>query len=99
MKLLRFALLTAVIAIPRLGLAQMDHPAAPAPTEAQKVFKALKALSGDWVGTFKTVPQIATGNPGDTARISLRALSRGNTLVHEMHSLEMDPSQPKTDHP
>jgi hypothetical protein len=76
----------------------MDHPASP-PTDAQKIFTALKSLSGSWVGAIQTFPQMPTETIGDSMRITLRVLSRGNTVVHEMHGAYKPEDPDKYDHP
>ena len=98
MKLFRFVLCAALISLPRVALAQMNHPASP-PGDAQKIFTALKSLSGSWVGAIQTFPQMPTETIGDSMRITLRVLSRGNTVVHEMHGAYKAEDPDKYDHP
>jgi hypothetical protein len=76
----------------------MDHPA-PQPTDAQKIFTALKSLSGSWVGAIQTFPKMPTETIGDSMRVTLRVLSRGNTVVHEMHGASKAEDPAKYDHP
>jgi hypothetical protein len=98
MKVFRSLLCITLIALPRLALGQMNHPA-PAPTDAQKIFAGLKSLSGTWVGAIQTFPKMPTASIGDSMRITMRVLSRGNTLVHEMHGASMPEDADKYDHP
>lgn len=58
-----------------------------AQSDAQKSFDQLKALAGTWEGTFDGKPTYVT----------LRVISTGNALVHEMTGSEK-PSQDK-EHP
>jgi hypothetical protein len=76
-----------------------DHGAAvqPAPTEAQTAFTLLKSLAGKWEGKVEfDGPKPADAN-GDALVVTLRALSRGNSIVHEIGD-EADVA-PKGDHP
>ncbi len=47
-----------------------------AQSDAQKSFDKLKTLAGTWEGTFE----------GKPVQVSLRVISMGNTLMHEMKS-------------
>src|ERR1700752_3067669 len=55
--------------------------AAPAPSEAEKSFSAMKSLAGEWEGIV-TVPD-APEMSGTKMHASLRVTSRGHALVHE----------------
>jgi hypothetical protein len=100
MQVFRVMLCAALIALPRLASAQMNHPTTTPPTEEQKIFAALKTLSGSWVGAIETFPKMATGATiGDSMRITMRVLSRGNTIVHEMQGASKPDDPDKYDHP
>ena len=99
MRLYRIIVCAALMSLPQLALAQMNHPA-PAPADAQKIFTALKSLSGSWVGAVQTFPRMPTVETiGDSMRITMRVLSRGNTIVHEMHGANKPDDPTKYDHP
>ena len=89
MKFLRYLPLVLTLSLSTLALAQseMKHPDAPkaeAPkTEAQNTFDQLKNLAGSWEGTVSGVPA-ATDVEGKLVRVTLRATSLGNALMHEM---------------
>jgi len=73
-----------------------------APTDAQRIFTAMKSLAGSWVGPIAIVPAMpreALATVGDSMRTTLRVLSRGNTIVHEMHGASMPEDPAKYDHP
>ena len=54
-----------------------------APTEAQKSFDKLKALSGPWEGPVTTdMPQATAALKG--MQVALRTTSSGNALMHDM---------------
>ncbi len=72
---------------------------APAPSDAQKSFTAIKNLSGIWQGPVKLdppMPQMSTGKP---VQITMRVTSRGNALVHEMTEAGSPDDPTKNDHP
>ena len=93
MKLHRFLLVAGLISLPHMAFGQT------APSDAQKIFSAMKGLAGSWVGPITTVPSMPTETIGDSMRSTLRVLSRGNTLVHEMHGANMPEDPGKYDHP
>jgi hypothetical protein len=99
MKLSRLMLPVLLMALPSAARAQMNHPATQ-PTDAQRIFSALKSLAGTWVGPTATVPAMPTPTIGDSMRITLRVTSRGHVLVHEMGGLNVPQDEPtKYDHP
>ena len=57
---------------------------APAPSEAQQTFTALKSLAGSWEGRVTTTPK-ADDVEGKAAKVSLRVTSMGNLLLHELN--------------
>lgn len=94
--LITATLLAAPLSAP-LSAQAHDHPAAPvaSATDAQQVFAIMKSLAGGWQGI--------TTEPNTKLRVkmevSLRVTSRGNSLVHEMHSAEATDNPVKNDHP
>lgn len=90
MKASRMLLCALLIALPRVAAGQ---------AEPQKTFAALKSLSGNWVGKIVVIPDMPTGNLGDSMRVSLRTTSRGHALVHEMHGANLPDDPAKYDHP
>lgn len=96
MKSLRFLAVAALISLPHMAFGQA------APTDAQRIFTALKSLAGTWVGPMATIPALppsATRTIGDSMKITLRVMSRGNSLVHEMQGLHVPEDPDKYDHP
>jgi hypothetical protein len=96
MKFFRILTVAGLISLPHMAFGQA------APTDAQRIFTAMKGLAGSWVGQFTTVPAMPTPpSIGDSMRATLRVLSRGNTLVHEMQGANTpdDPTGTKYDHP
>ena len=86
----------AVISLPHMAFGQA------APADAQKIFTAMKSLAGSWVGPIATIPAMpreAHSTIGDTMRTTIRVLSRGNSLVHEMHGANVPDDYTKFDHP
>jgi hypothetical protein len=86
MKALGLAVSAVVISMAAMTGAQNDAPKAagkPAPTEAEKSFNQLKALSGNWAGKATAVPKIKEMH-GDQMRVSLRVTSTGHAIMHEM---------------
>jgi hypothetical protein len=59
--------------------------AAFAQSDAQKAFDQLKTLDGVWQGPASTIPPMPEMQ-GDIMKVSLRATSMGNALMHEMTS-------------
>lgn len=96
MKAPRLLLCLVLLALPRVAPAQSVKAA---PTEAQTIFAALKALSGTWIGPIVTFPAGPHESVGDSMRTTLRVLSRGHTLVHEMHGAALPEDPGKYDHP
>ena len=92
----RFLRLALVAALPTVASAQTAQPT---PTDAQRIFAAMKTLAGTWVGPMMTVPAMPAPTIGDSMRITLRVLSRGHTLVHEMHGASTPEDPAKYDHP
>ena len=99
MKLVRWTLLIAVVAVTGLSWAQAQSDTEKTPSDAQKSFAVMKALAGTWQGPVKMEPPMEGMNGGDKVQVTLRVTSRGNALVHEMK----DPSSPddptRYDHP
>jgi hypothetical protein len=96
MKSLRFLLVAGLISLPHMAFGQA------APSDAQKIFSAMKSLAGSWVGPVATVPAMpreALETIGDSMRVTLRVLSRGNTLVHEMQGASKPEDHTRYDHP
>ena len=83
--LTRLILLSALLPIPTVAFAQMEHPAIAAtstPLDAQKSFAELKTLAGSWQGKITTDnPAWATGEP---MHLVIRSASNGNALIHEL---------------
>lgn len=104
MKMYRIALFAALMAAPTMALAQehqMPQAAAkPQPTDAQKAFAFLKQLEGSWISAVK-VPGMdkPPAQIGDSVRITMRVLSRGNSIAHEMHGSALPEDPTKYDHP
>ena len=73
--------------------AQRSAPA-PAPTEAQKSFDAMKSLAGSWEGRPKVVPPVPEMD-GKIAQVNFRVASRGHTLMHDL-KIEGIPDNPIT---
>jgi hypothetical protein len=71
---------------------------APAPSEAQKSFTAMKSLAGEWEGPV-TVPEMPEMSGGKPMHLSLRVTSRGNALVHEFQEAGTPLDATKYDHP
>lgn len=92
----RLLLCAALVALPRMAPAQSAQPAAP---EAQRIFAALKSLAGTWVGPIATFPAMPHETIGDSIRTTLRVLSRGHTLVHELQGAGLPEDPMKYDHP
>ena len=57
--------------------------AAYAQSDAQKTFHRLKALAGTWEGRMTTHPRVPAID-GTLTTVTLRVVSMGNTLMHEM---------------
>jgi hypothetical protein len=96
MKSLRIMLVAALISLPGMAFGQTT------PTDAQKIFAAMKSLEGSWVGPiaiFPAVPREAMATIGDSMRSTLRVVSRGKTIVHEMHGANLPHDPSKYDHP
>ncbi len=93
MKSLRIMVVAGLISLPHMAFGQAP------PSDAQNIFSAMKSLAGSWVGPITTVPALPHETVGDSMRITLRVLSRGNTLVHEMHGANMPEDPSKYDHP
>ena len=97
-------LVAALLLVPQAGRAQSElhsHPS-PAPVvaaDAGKLFAALKALEGVWVGPVETVPAVPTPTIGDAMRITMRVTSRGNAITHEMHGANVPYDPTRYDHP
>jgi hypothetical protein len=84
MKFLRVLLSVVLLSLATAAYAQSDEHKTTAPkTEAQTTFEQLKTLAGSWEGTVSGVPA-ATDVEGKTVRVTLRATSMGNALMHEM---------------
>lgn len=92
----RLLLCALLVASPATAVAQS---AKAAPSEAQTIFAALKSLDGTWVAAVQTFPAMPAATIGDSMRVAMRVLSRGHTLVHEMHGAAMPEDPSKYDHP
>jgi hypothetical protein len=99
MKSLRLMLSAVLISMSVAVFAQTDaqKPAAPAPSEAEKSFTAIKNLAGEWEGVV-TVPD-APQMSGGKLHLSLRVTSRGHALVHELQEAGTPLDATKYDHP
>jgi phage tail protein X len=71
---------------------------ASAQSDAQKSFDQLKTLAGSWEGQLTTTPHQADME-GKAPRITMRVISRGNALVHEMHEIGKPDDPALYDHP
>jgi hypothetical protein len=67
---------------PMLSTVALAQSAAPQ-SDAQKAFKQLKTLAGNWEGPTTTVPQMPD-MAGLVVHVSLRVTSGGAALMHEM---------------
>jgi hypothetical protein len=102
MKPIRFVVLSSLLSLCTLALAQNDmQPMStpqPAPSEAQKSFTELKTLAGSWQGQVTINPPMQ--GMGDTKmEVSMKVTSRGNALVHEMKEAGKSDDPTKNDHP
>ncbi|HZD95858.1 MAG TPA: hypothetical protein VE133_16475, partial [Candidatus Sulfotelmatobacter sp.] len=95
MKYARFMLSVVLISMSTLTLAQSGGQKTQ--TDAQKSFEKLKTLAGTWEGPVSMDLQ-EHGKPENT-QVSLRVLSRGNSLVHEMKAADMPDDPARYDHP
>jgi len=81
---------------------QPATPAAnpPAPkTEAQKIFESMRAqLAGEWEGNVTVAPDVPEMR-GARLHITMRTLSRGNTIAHELQEVDKPLDFTKYDHP
>lgn len=94
MKSLRILLIAGLVSLPHMAVGQTTQ------SDAQKIFSVMKSMAGSWVGPVVTVPAMPTAEAlGDSMRSTLRVLSRGNTVVHEMHGASMPEDPGKYDHP
>lgn len=72
---------------------------APAPkTEAQKTFEAMRVLAGEWEAPVTVTPDIPQMR-GAKLRVTMRVLSRGNTIAHEFQEVDKPLDFTKYDHP
>lgn len=94
MKIHRIALLAALAALPQIASAQAPQ------TETQKAFAFLKQFEGSWIAPVK-VPGMdkPPAQIGDSVRITMRVLSRGNSIAHEIHGAALPHDPAKYDHP
>ena len=67
------ALLTCLLALASVALAQGPQKAATAQSEAQKAFEKMKTLAGSWQGTIV----------GISINFTIRAASSGTAILHE----------------
>lgn len=74
MRIIRIALSAILLSICSTAFAQAD---------AKTSFERLKALAGTWEGRMTTHPS-APGIDGSLTTVTLRVVSMGNTLMHEM---------------
>jgi hypothetical protein len=80
--------------------AQAEQPAKPAApkTEAQKSFEWMRTLAGEWEGNVTVTP--AMPQMGDAKlHITMRVLSRGNSIAHEFQEAGKPLDFMKYDHP
>ena len=81
--------------------AQAQEPAKPAPapkTEAQKTFEWMRNLAGEWEGAVTVTPDIPQMR-GAKLHLTMRVLSRGNTIAHEFQEVGKPLDFMKYDHP
>jgi hypothetical protein len=81
--------------------AQTQEPAKPAPapkTEAQKTFEEMRSLAGEWEGPVTVTPDIPQMR-GAKLHLTMRVLSRGNTIAHEFQEVGKPLDFMKYDHP
>jgi hypothetical protein len=100
MKSLSFLLSVVLLSLSTVAFAQADaqkSSVAPVPSEAQKSFKTMKSLGGEWEGIVN-VPE-APEMSGTKMHVSLRVTSRGNALVHELQEAGTPLDATKYDHP
>ena len=88
---------------PKPAAQQPATPAAtkaPAPkTEAQKIFESMRAqLAGEWEGNVSVTPDVPEMG-GTRLHITMRVLSRGNTIAHEFQEVGKPLDFLKYDHP
>ena len=95
MKMPRFVLSLFAMSLATAALAQQPVANAVQPSSAQRSFNELKMLAGTWLGTV-------TMGPAEKDRVdmevSMRVMSSGNSLLHEMKEAGK-PDDPKHDHP
>jgi hypothetical protein len=102
MKLQRTLLAVVVLSLSSMLLAQSQTAAqsAPAKSDAQISFDALKSLAGEWQGPVSVEPPDPDMQNGKTEmHLTLRVTSRGNALVHEMQVAGTPLDASKYDHP
>lgn len=94
-------LLSALMSLSSLALAQSGAPATQAPeSEAQKTFDGLKTLAGEWEGRLTTVPPVPEMTDAESLyHVSLRVTSRGHAIVHELQQAGTPLDPEKYDHP
>jgi len=81
--------------------AQAEQPAKPAAapkTEAQKTFEAMRVLAGEWEAPVTVSPDIPQMR-GAKLHVTMRVLSRGNTIAHEFQEIDKPLDFTKYDHP
>jgi hypothetical protein len=81
--------------------AQAQEPAKPAAapkTEAQKTFEAMRILAGEWEAPVTVTPDIPQMR-GAKLHVTMRVLSRGNTIAHEFQEVGTPLDFMKYDHP
>ena len=87
MNSLRPVLCVVLLSICATAFAQSDAQKPVAQSEAQKSFDRMKTLAGSWEGRVTTdMPQAAAAVEKTPMKVSIRATSRGNALLHEMTS-------------
>src|SRR5215813_13707529 len=105
MKSPRILLAILVLSLSSVAFAQADphaHNAAAntaPPTDAQKSFEMIKALSGTWNAKLTIDPPMPNMDDNVPSQVSMRVTSRGNALVHEMYAVGVPDDPTRYDRP
>lgn len=74
------------------------RPAAAPKTEAQKTFEAMRVLAGEWEAPVTVTPDMPQMR-GAKLKVTMRVLSRGNSIAHEFQEIDKPLDFTKYDHP
>jgi hypothetical protein len=92
--------LTLPVALTSLTLGAFAVPALPAaPTDAQRAFERLKALTGKWHASITGEPTRADMGNGTYSQVTIRVTSRGHALVLETQEIGKPDDPTRYDHP